>query len=151
MIPIDAVSETFVFSFQIETIQIWVMTGAIPPSAFKSGCAIISPRVIVIVQRAKFCPFFGETLSEFSVNAGVDYSEFKKLSSNNEIVHNNLCFVSKPIFHFYQKLLGRAEGDIVPEFETNPMILLRISKSLFIRIPLSQKIILFCSKIASSL
>merc|ERR1712088_992591 len=43
----------------------------------------------------------GQTYEETDKpHACINYSKFKKLSSNDKIVHNDLSFISEPIFHF---------------------------------------------------
>ena len=49
MMPVDAISVGRVRTVMIETIQVCVATGSVPPSSFKGYCTVTIIRVIVLI------------------------------------------------------------------------------------------------------
>jgi len=97
MVPVDSVSKTLVFSLQVKTIEIGVMTGAVPPGSFKPSCTILAPSVVISVNCAELRPFLRQTFTKLTINVSIDDPELVKLSADDEIVNRNLGRVSIPV------------------------------------------------------
>ena len=49
VIPVDSISERWVFSVMIQTVQVGVMAGVVPPCSFEGDSTILIPAVIVLI------------------------------------------------------------------------------------------------------
>jgi len=118
------------------------MTGAVPPGTFEPFCTVVLPSIIIIVEGAELGSFLGQRLPKLPINAGIDYSELEEFSSYDEVIDKNLCLVSVPVLHLYEKLLWLGQGQVVPVRQPNPVVLCWIPKSILVRVPALQEEVL---------
>jgi len=50
MVPVYSISKTLMFPLEVESIQVRVVTCAVPPGSFKSGSTVVSPSIIILVH-----------------------------------------------------------------------------------------------------
>ena len=90
MIPVDSIPKALVFSLEVETIEVRVVAGAVPPGSlepeqiFESRNeniwieppgTVLAPGVIVPVHRAELGSFLRQTLPKLPINTSIDDPE----------------------------------------------------------------------------
>ena len=91
VIPVDTVPEALVFSLQVATVEVWVVTGAVPPSALEPPGAVLAPGVVVSVHGAELGPLLRHTLTELTVDVSINYSKPENSQDKNpSISHPSL-------------------------------------------------------------
>jgi len=151
MVPVHPVAKCLMFALEIKSVEVGVVTSTVPPSPFESAGAIVLPSVVVVILSAELCPLLRKRLAKFTIYAGVDNPKFEELSPNDEIVDGDLCSIPVPVFHLNEQLLRFAQGDIVPVGQSNPVVLIWISKPFSVIFPAPQEIICRSTKVPSSL
>jgi len=151
MVPVHPVSKSLVLTLEVKSVEVGVVTSTVPPSSFESAGAIVLPSIVVIVLSAELCALLRKRLTKFTIYACVDNPKFEELRPDDEIVDGNLCSVAIPVLHLNEQLLRCAEGDIVPVGQSDPVVLIWISKSVSVIFPPPEEIICRFAKISSSL
>lgn len=150
MIPVDPVSKALMFPPQIETVEVGVVTGTVPPGSLEPGCTVIPPSIVIIIESTELCSLLWQTLTKLSVYTGVDNTELESLRPYDEVVDGNLRGVPVPVLHFNQQLLGRTQGYVVPVFKANPVVRTWVPKSIFVPLPLSEEEVISMSIVSPS-
>jgi len=149
--PVDSVTETLVFAFEVESVEVGVVAGAVPPRSFKPFSTVVLPGVVVVISGAELGPLLGQALPELAVHARVDYSILVVLPSDDQIVDDDLRCVPIPGLQGDQHLLRPCQCNVVPIGQTQPVVLILITKSKLVIVPTSKEVVLWISVVSPPL
>lgn len=101
MIPVDSIPKALVFTLEVETIEVRVMAGAVPPGSLEPPGTVLTPGVVVPVHRAELGSFLRQTLPKLPINTSINDPELEELGAYDEVVDGHTGGVALPVLQFY--------------------------------------------------
>ena len=121
VVPVDTVAEALVFSAQVEPVQVGVVAGRVPPSSGEPDSAVVTPSVVVAVNRTELGATSGQTLSQVRAEAVVEDPVGAESVGQSELVDKEPDPVAFPVVQrdqeLHRLLVGQQEDALEPEPE----------------------------------